>query len=342
MLGKKSWNVYNADNIAKVKRDEAVAAAREESKEQQMQEADAERRIQILRGIQVEAPQAPVEEDGSDRRRARDEPGRERKRRRVAGEDDTDRDIRFAQEDNVLVPAKAEMRMTSKNSNNAPLVDGKGHINLFPVEGSKHHAPKNAEVEAEKAKKQKEYEDQYTMRFSNAAGFKQAVGQTPWYHKIGTHADGDAKVETPSKDVWGNEDPRRKERTKMRIAADDPLAAIKKGVAGVRDVEKQRLKWREEKSRETRELEEEDRRRRKRRKQHEDDLEGFRLDEPANAGGRRHRHHRPEEEKRRHSHGDRSRGHNVDVHHSRRQRHRSPQGWEAGASGRYSNQFAHV
>ena len=276
-----------------------------------MQEVDAERRIQILRGLPVEAPSAPVEE-GQVRHSREDGPHRERKRRRIAGEDDTERDIRFAQEDNALVPAKAEMQMKSNKSSDAPITDAKGHINLFPVDGIKHNAPKNAEAEAEKAKKKKEVEDQYTMRFSNAAGFKQDVGEKPWYYKIRANGDGDGDVEVPSTNVWGNEDPRRKEREKLKAAADDPLAAIQKGVAGLREVERERKKWKEEKDREIRELEESERRRerRKRRRRESDDLEGFRLDDDgARSDNRTRRHHR-------HRSRDRSR------HRSHHRRHR--------------------
>ncbi|KAK4692883.1 hypothetical protein P7C71_g4406, partial [Lecanoromycetidae sp. Uapishka_2] len=347
LLGKKSWNVYNADNIAKVKQDEAAAAAREEAEEQRMQEVDAERRIQALRGLKVDAPPSPLEEPADEVRSGRDGPGRERKRRRIAGEDDTDRDIRFAQENNALVPAKPEMQMKSKKSSDAPITDAKGHINLFPVDGSRHHAPKNAEVEAEKAKKQKEFEDQYTMRFSNAAGFKQAVGQKPWYHSMGAEKTND--TETPSKDVWGNEDPRRKEREKIRMSADDPLAAIKKGVAGVREVEKERRRWKEEKSIEIRELEESERRReRKRRRRHEeDDFEGFNLDGSTRNGKSESHRQRSRERSSRHSHSHRSRSRNRDRHRSHRHGHISQKqdikpGWEVGSGGRYSAQFAHA
>lgn len=354
LLGKKSWNVYNADNIAKVKRDEAAAAAREEAEEQRMQEVDAERRIQILRGLPVETSSAPVEEERDGRSKA-DRPDRERKRRRIAGEDDTDRDIRFAQENNALVPAKAEMQMKSKKSSDAPITDGKGHINLFPVDGTRHNAPKNAEVEAEKAKKQKDFEDQYTMRFSNAAGFKQAIGKEPWYHKTSAITDEGGEVEAPSKDVWGNEDPRRKEREKMRIVADDPLAAIQKGVVGVREVERERKKWKEEKNREIRELEEAERRRdrrdrRTRRRQEANDLEGFSLDGGAKPDEptRRH-HHRSRDDFSPHSHRRRSRSRSPDRsrHQSHHHRHRpvivdNRTGWEVGPGGRYSSQFAHA
>lgn len=348
LLGKKSWNVYNADNIAKVKRDEAAAAAREEAEEQRMQEVDAERRIQLLRGLPVEAPSAPVEEERVGRRRE-DRPDRERKRRRIAGEDDTDRDIRFAQENNALVPAKAEMQMKVKKSSDAPITDVKGHINLFPVDGTRHNVPKNTEVEAEKAKKQREFEDQYTMRFSNAAGFKQAIGQKPWYDKSSTVGEEGEEAEPPSKDVWGNEDPRRKEREKMRTVADDPLAAILRGVAGVREVERDRKKWKEEKDREIRELEEAERRRERRRKkrQEADDLEGFSLDNGAKLEESKRVHHRRRDDSSAHSHRRRSRSPDRVRHRSHNHRHRpvvidNRTGWEVGPGGRYSTQFAHA
>ena len=352
MLGKKSWNVYNADNIAKVKRDEAAAAAREEAQEQRMQEIDAERRIQILRGLPVEVHSIPVEEEQVSQSRV-NRSDRERKRRRIAGEDDTDRDIRYAQENNAIAPAKAEMHMKSKKSNDAPITDVKGHINLFPMEGTRHNAPKNAEVEAEKAKKQKEFEDQYTMRFSNAAGFKQAIGEKPWYHKVSATEGGDGEeIEAPSKDVWGNEDPRRKEREKMRTISDDPLAAIQKGVAGVREVERERKKWKEEKDREIRELEEAERRReRRRRKRREaDDLEDFNLDDSAKNDDRSRRHghhHRSRDDPSSDSHQRRSRSPDRTRHRSHHHRHRpvvvdNRIGWEVGPGGRYSSQFAHA
>ena len=354
MLGKKSWNVYNADNIAKVKRDEAEATAREEAQEQRMQEIDAERRIQLLRGLPVEVHSTLVEE-GQVSQSRENRPDRERKRRRIAGEDDTDRDIRYAQENNALnalAPAKAEMQMKSSKSSNAPITDVKGHINLFPMEGSRHNAPKNAEVEAEKAKKQKEFEDQYTMRFSNAAGFKQAIDEKPWYHKISATGGGDEEVEVPLKDVWGNEDPRRKEREKMRTISDDPLATIQKGVTGVREVERERKKWKEEKDREIRELEEAERRReRKRRKRREaDDLENFNLDDSARTDDRtrRHRHHhRSRDGSSIHTHQRRSRSpdrsrHRSHHHHQRPVVVDNRTGWEVGPGGRYSSQFGHA
>lgn len=311
-----------------------------------MQEADAERRLQQLRGIPIDQAPAPVAKEESRERSRHDGAGRERKRRRIAGENDTDRDIRFAQEDNALVP-KPEMQMKSKKSNDAPITDTSGHINLFPEERAASKPSKNVAAEAEKAKKKKEFEDQFTMRFSNAAGFKQAIGEKPWYQSIGdAHS---AEVEKPTKDVWGNEDPRRRERQSMRIAADDPLAAIKKGVAGVRQVEKEKVKWREEKKREIMELEEAARRqerrdRKRRRRGEEDELEGFKLD--SSKGDAESVQHRRSsgEHRAHHSHRRRSRSGERSRHRSHRHREslgeKERPGWEVGAGGRYSNQFA--
>lgn len=234
-----------------------------------MQEADAERRIQILRGQQIAPPPIDEKEEDEPKWDRRNGSGRDRKRRRIAGEDDTDREIRFAQEDRNGLPAKAEMQMTSKKSSDAPLTDAAGHINLFPSENKSHKEVKNVEAEGEKARRRKEYEDQYTVRFSNAAGFKQAVDQKPWYENTVTGTSLKDVPVVSSKDVWGNEDPRRQEREKMRMAADDPLAIMRNGAAGVREAEEQRTKWRETKAREIREIEDDDRKRDKRRRRHD-------------------------------------------------------------------------
>ncbi|KAJ5989187.1 hypothetical protein N7481_004397 [Penicillium waksmanii] len=207
LLGKKSWNVYNPDNIARVKRDEAQAQAREEEDERLMQEVDAERRIKILRGERPPTPPPPPQSSADtfarSERKSSDDAGRYRKKRRLAGEDDTDRDIRFAREDAEQALSKRDelSRSSQREGGNqqVPLWDNSGHINLFP-EGSK-KAEKNSEAEAEKKKKERSYEDQYTMRFSNAEGFKEQAGRQPWYSsgaQVVTAPDA-----MPDKNVWG-------------------------------------------------------------------------------------------------------------------------------------------
>ncbi|MCJ1330738.1 hypothetical protein MMC10_007424 [Thelotrema lepadinum] len=248
LLGKKSWNVYNQTNIEKVKRDEAAAAAREEAEEQRMQEVDNERRMRILRGLPVDdLPEAGEDFTPNDRSTEAHGPSRERKRRRIAGEDDTDRDMRYAMEDRATVHDRASkdtLKLKSKSAD-APIIDRTGNIDLFPAEAraaSRKEKAKNPEKEAEDARKKREFEDQYTMRFSNAAGFKQSVDQKPWYY---TSAGNETEAVT-AKDAFGNEDPRRKERQKLKTASDDPMVAIQRGVQGVRKVEKERKQWKDE------------------------------------------------------------------------------------------------
>lgn len=299
MLGKKSWNVYNKDNIARVRRDEARAKAEEEEKERKQQEEDAERRIDILRG-KIPTPLSEDADEKEHRSRSREKlhgETRQRKRRRLAGENDTDRDIRFAKEDAKLAHQRAESEASRRPVNDAPIVDKSGHISLFPEESTSRRRPsdKNPEVEAETAKKNQELEDQYTMRFSNAAGYKQQLTSTPWYSsttEISAQSTG-----LPTTNVWGDEDPRRQEREKTRIATNDPLAVMKRGVKQLREVEKERTKWAEERERELRSLKREEKEKeRRRRRRHrnngdsDDSLDGFRLDSgSAKRERRRHR-----------------------------------------------------
>lgn len=322
LLGKKSWNVYNPENIARVRRDEEAAKAREEEEERRMQEVDAERRIKILRGERPPTPPPPpsLSKDEDERgHRRHDDATRHRKRRRIAGEDDTDRDIRFAKEDAAHNDSKRrELLATSEKKDRdayVTIVDTAGHLNLFTEQMTQHqHMEKNAEAEAEAAKKKRAFEDQYTMRFSNAAGYKESISQAPWYSSSASR-EKLAQDHIPSKDVWGNEDPMRQEREKARIDANDPLAAMKAGVRGVKNVQIERKKWQEEKLRELEELKraeisqnKDSRRRRRSRSRSRDSLnslEGFSLDSKPRDKDRHSREkerHRSKNHHRHHSH----------------------------------------
>lgn len=290
-----------------------------------MQELDAERRMQILRG-EIPTP-LPIEDkthdDEGPRERRLHGSGEERKRRprKRNGENDTDFEMRIAAQD--AQSSIQDRQIVLRKSTDAPLVDHAGNIDLFPQE--RPHKPrveKNAEVEKEKEKKKKEYEDQYTMRFSNAGGFKQGL-DSPWYSK----ATAEVKAideDNPGKDAWGNEDPRRKERDAARIVSNDPLAAMRQGAAQVRQVKKEREQWMREKEREVRELEAEERRNKRKRRRDEDvdddDLEGFSLDKPEKRS--RSSHHKADsdyerERERRHRHRRRSERDESDRHRHR-------------------------
>ena len=335
MLGKKSWNVYNVANIEKVKRDESAAATREADEERHMQEVDAERRIQLLRGVRAEPTlddKARSKQTGNPSERDI-EPGRERKRRRMNGENDTDRAMRLVKEHKTKV-SRTQDEIAKINSD-APLIDLNGHINLFPIDNSRHHSLKNPEAEADATKKKKDYEDQYTLRFSNAAGLKQAIDQKPWYQDASIDVERDDKL--PRKDVWGNHDPGRKERAKMRTAAEDPMAVMQKGIEGVRQAHGDKRKWREERDQEVAELMEKDRRMRKMESRHNSDgLDDFSLDTVgSDRAGMGSRHSRNHKSSRRHRTKDRGKSQGK---HS----NKDEVGWKVGLGGRYSNQFTYA
>lgn len=342
LLGKKSWNVYNPANIERVRRDEAAAQAREEEAERRMDEYDAARRLAILRGERPPSPPPDLLDEGQQPRR--DGANRGPKRRRIAGEDDTDRDIRLARETAEHGREQQEQLIkfseNKKEANDAPLMNREGHIDLFPVDHkAMRKAEKNAEREAEEAKKRQEFEDQYTMRLSNAAG-RDGLGK-PWYanaSKGSTETSGPGvmeELEEPSKNVWGREDPGRKDRQRMRMNASDPLAFMKKAQVQLKDAERDRRRWAAEREREmfamrtTNEKE-----LRSERKKHSsrgdkeaddiDDLEGFDLNAPPEDRKLRHERSHDRTSSRHHRrHRSRSRSRNKDRRRSHRSRSRS-------------------
>jgi hypothetical protein len=257
LLGKKSWNVYNPANIARVRRDEAAAQAREEAEEQRMQEVDADRRLAILRGeipppLEEPEPKSPTAAPPRDR-------GTGRKRKRN-GEDDTDFEMRLVRERaSAGDRAARELAVTKPAASPTSLVDSKGHIALFAEPEAPRRHERNPEAMQEAARKERELKDQYQMRLVNAAG-KEGEGLThsgPWY----ASADGEASgALMPSKNVWGRDDPRRKVREAARLDASDPLAMMKSGAKMVRELNKERKKEVEEREREIRALEKEQRR----------------------------------------------------------------------------------
>jgi hypothetical protein len=286
-----------------------------------MQEVDAARRLAILRGEPVPPlaiePAPPSPSLGARDSRPHGE-RRPQKKRKRAGEDDTDFEMRLANEQ-VDSGSKAGKELILRRPVEAPLTDRMGHIDLFPQPKVENSISKDLEADRKKseeiAKRKKDYERDYTVKMSDAAGFKQGL-QQPWYSR-----DGGEDEEAPSKNVWGNEDPRRKEREIKRVVSNDPLAMMKQGAAKVRQVEKDRRPWAEEKERQTRELERAEKERRKRRRKHRDgdddggELEGFSLDrdEP-----KEHKSRHDDSRRREHKHRDRSRDRDRERRHHRR------------------------
>lgn len=355
LLGKKSWNVYNQDNIERVRRDEAAAAAAEEAKEQRMQEQDAARRTAILRG---EAPPAWAVEDETkeiseaDRKRPRDATREEKtKRRRLHGEDDTDRDLRIARQD-IQAGRSARERLlehaTSTPKDDVSLTDNRGNIALFTAPAE----PTSKDQQKRKTDRDRDQDSEAVgLKFSHAAGYKNE-GKTPWYSSVETKT-------TERTDAFGNPDAKRVQRDLARSATNDPMAMMARAQAQLKAAEKDKKAWEEERRREVgmverddeerrrrrrREREREDRRRnerkirdrgRSREESHDrryradslDSLEGFRLDQPEEANHRNAREDRQRdqfsrktidhEREKRHRHK-----HDRDHKHHERREHR--------------------
>lgn len=335
LLGKKSWNVYNTDNVERVRRDEADARAREEAAEQLMQEQDAERRMALLRG--EEPPALPdIADDGHEnehahgpRRRTSEAAGpRDRKRRRLKGEDDTAREIRYARED-VEAGSRARDSLRSKaiEGSDAPLQDHKGHIQLVsaPDERRARKSDTSKDEKASKRKRDEEEQQQQGMRFSDAAGHRKGTNK-PWY----ATSDGPAReeshkpaselvlAEAQGKDVWGNEDPRRIERERARLVSSDPFAMMQQAQKQLKRSEDDRGKWQAEREREMQQLKKEEERKRRHERKHDskrrsrrgeehDDLESFSLDGPQTESRGDHDGHRRHRHSRRHRSRERSR-----------------------------------
>jgi hypothetical protein len=271
-----SWNVYNPANVARVKADEEAAAAREAAAEQRMQELDAERRAALLRGRTP--PPLPEEDDAQEGKRRTDrDGGHDRKKRKLRGEDDTDMDIRLAASMTRPKDADEDDATVLKLRNpasDAPLTNHAGNIDLFPVDVKEAiKREKNAEAEKEKRKKEQAFEDQYTMRFSNAAG-KSGLDR-PWYasQPQSTHntEESTAALEYPgfeNKDVWGNADPRRQEREQARLSSNDPFAFMQKAQTQLKKSKEDKKKWADERKRELNELRDAQEREERRSKHH--------------------------------------------------------------------------
>lgn len=302
LLGKKSWNVYNPENIARVRKDEAAAHAEDEERERQLRSNEAETRLNLLKGgTDFVSPQnIPNDEPEPTSHGSRKDPSH--KRRRLNGEDDTDRDIRLA-----MVDTKGASQEPRANT----LFDSEGHIDLVQERSRKTKPRDGSETQNEAV----------GMRFSDAAGYR-SKGQ-PWYANNSQTRRSDATID---KDVWGNDDPRRQEREQQRIATNDPLAAMRKGVKQLRENEKQRKEWIEQRERDLYEVERlasQSKRKARSKSDEEGSLDGFSLDAPyqgharlknkiteseKDSSHRRHRrmHRSSNHERRRHHHHHRT------------------------------------
>lgn len=197
-----------------------------------------------------------------DRAKAKEKYDRNKAKRR-RGEDDTDRDLRLAREQ-ILRPSDLQ-RASSKATHctdrdtDAPIMDHSGHIQLFaPPKPRSKHSEKNVEAESDRKRKEREFEDQYTMRFSNAAGNRRDGAQKPWYSGIEPLGRGD--VHESGFNAFGRPDEGRKHRDEKRLQSSDPMAAMKVAQQKLREVARERDTSNREREKQRRALEWEDRR----------------------------------------------------------------------------------
>ncbi|PHH55245.1 hypothetical protein CFIMG_007487RA00001 [Ceratocystis fimbriata CBS 114723] len=154
LLGKKSWNVYNKDNIARVRRDESEARAKEEAEKQRADSADAKQRLAILREENLLAVEDGDHQNNSNRTRRGGEEyarptdsctgpsaslghgDRSRRPRKHANENDTDYELRLAKQNTNLAyrattGLQPEHNQRKHTHFSGPITDKAGHIDLF-------------------------------------------------------------------------------------------------------------------------------------------------------------------------------------------------------------------
>lgn len=339
-----------------------------------MQDADAARRLAILRGETpppLPEPEQPADpSDKKHTRRDRDGTfgGAGRKRKR-AGEDDTDFEMRVARERaeegarvaGELAGPSGSKRQKQKEREEVNIVDSRGHIDLVgppPKDAGAGGGDDRKETRQELYERRtRETVEKFESNYRNGV----FAGQ-PWYEEAerrrpivnalflnycraavaATDADrseaqreavreslrnAERMLEAPTTNVWGKDDPKRREREMARLDANDPLAAMRSGAKKVRDVLKERRKEAEERWRELEQLRQEERRRDRRKKREhehadEDENEDGPLPASHRSGRSERRHHREE----RHHDEDRHEGRRVHVHREERRRRREAEG----------------
>ncbi|EXJ88067.1 hypothetical protein A1O1_04995 [Capronia coronata CBS 617.96] len=261
LLGKKSWNVYNPANIERVRHDEAEAQKAAEEREKRAIQDEADARIRLLQGKTTD--KATLERDGASDNGLDADGGvgvgvkesldisriKRIQKRRLAGEDDTDRDIRIARQTQQLAStAPKRQRVSDKNDDDISIVDANGNISLVPVPTTQQQEPK---------KPLRVEDDPYTVYLSHAAGRGKGAADKPWYSSTsdGNVLAGVNREMEESRAEWGDSSRRRRDRDAMRIAANDPLAMMKQGVKQLREAERLRKEWMEQRERDLREVE---------------------------------------------------------------------------------------
>jgi hypothetical protein len=167
---KKSYHPARRDNIERVKRDEAEAQRQQELEEQQSLHADAQARLDLLRGHAVERAKEPSKVlKPTDRKRKRLDPGEAELERQLGSKGWT---VSKAAEEEV------ESRAVIVKPETDVKLDTGGHINFWAdIEQGAVLPPRgNAEYAADKKKEQDRWDEQITMYLG-----RPAKELKPWY-----------------------------------------------------------------------------------------------------------------------------------------------------------------
>lgn len=295
LLGKKSWNVYNPANIERVRRDEAEAQKQQEDAERKARQDEADDRLAILRKDKQGRPRQRDAIEGSiDTRRS--------KKRKLTGEDDTDRDIRLAHQNQAQHNASDHSDLQRRQADQPiSLTDNKGNFSLIPQPQTEVHSRPKSRVD--------DNPTHFYLSSANPGQTSTGIHQ-PWY-------------KTPrgqDQPQWGSASPRRQEREAARLSSNDPLALMKRGVKKLRESERERHQWRDQRERDLREVEDMAKRERrsiKERQSQQDDPDNRRKEH-------RRRHDDSGATSRKRSHGDfkETDGESRRRHDRHRHRHR--------------------
>ncbi|KAF8436110.1 hypothetical protein BGX38DRAFT_1215568 [Terfezia claveryi] len=278
LLPKKSWNVYNADNIERVRRDEEIARKKEEEEETKMKQEDADRRMMELRKRALERQDGTVSsvgggEGGEKLLTGGVDRGSVSEKSAMAsgikGNKDERRNALFAtggpyrsgstfhmqepqgyREDSFITPQV-----------HRSLTDKSGHINLFSEHpsGSRKlsNSEKNLEHEKEKAEKEARIAEQFNMALGKSAGELR-----PWYVNV----DKVGEKQERRTEKQGEIEKRRGEKFKN---INDPMSVMRRGVRQLKGVEEARKRIERERKYEL-----------ERQKMENEELEGFCLNGP--------------------------------------------------------------
>ena len=279
LLTKKSWNVYAPQNIERVKRDEAEAQHKAIEQEKRRLQDEADDRLEILK-----------QHNNGDKKGLK---------RKLPGEDDTDRDIRLA-----LKSASSPTRR--KEQDTRSVVDPDGHVSLITS------PQKRPRVEKEPEK------DPYTVYLTDATGERGQQSKDTWYTSI-----------RPEREKYGDDNPRKQARELARMNSNDPLAAMKKGVRVLKDNERARKEWMAQRERDLEEIEQLAKKKRPRRKRSRGDgelesLEGFNLDDDEYSEEASSKRHHDADSSRETRHRHRHHHHQHRNRHERRSRNHHP------------------